>query len=66
MKIWLSGIATPYPGVSLRQPTPESPIHASMGYAPNIGVPFSVARISPGGLKVLDVLISMNLIQLSA
>ena len=31
-----------------------------------IGVPFSVARISPGRLKVLDDGISMNLIQPSA
>ena len=31
-----------------------------------IGVPFSVARIPPGRLKVLDALISMNLIRLSA
>jgi hypothetical protein len=30
------------------------------------GVPFSVARISPGRLKLLDALISMNLIQRSA
>ena len=36
------------------------------GYPSSIGVPFSVARISPGGLKVLDALISMNLIQRSA
>jgi hypothetical protein len=30
------------------------------------GVPFSVARICPGRLKLLDALISMNLIQRSA
>ena len=35
-------------------------------YPSSIGVPFSVARISPGSLKGVDALISMNLIQRSA
>ena len=41
-------------------------IAASLTPSPRIAVPFSVARISPGGLKVLDALISMSLIRPSA